>query len=1464
MIVNSKAINIIVDLKKRTTFDFHLKCCIKMRMYLLAYLLLFSVTVIKSENITDYNFHVNHITLNEGLPQNTVNDIYRDSYGFMWFATGNGLCRYDGHKLEVFSKPTLPSNLIRTITETDDKILWIGTSNGLIRYNLRLEKFLPTVILKDSGQQPDVLTLYLDSSHKLWVGTANNGLYYIDTNDSVKVIHHFNSGNSVLKRNRVNDIIQLTDGRVVIGTSNGLFLYNTNRKSLVLWPYEVSYNNNIITLFEANDGALWIGTFYGVAIVEVSSNRIEEFLPDPYNKQSLIHGTVTDIAQDIMGDIYVGTLGGLDIYSPGTGSFLHIPSQSSNVFSMNNRFVRSILTDNFGSVWIGTESGGVNVFNRYQTPFHSMTHKRRENSLSSSTINSIYSNEKYLWVGTAGGGLNRYNWKTKLFKHYKFDPAIKESLSNNFVSSLLETPSGDLWVGTWGGGMCKLVGSERFKNLNPIINSRVEEFENLFVSSFLYDDEGLLLIGCEGGLSVLDLETESFISHNKINKELGQISEIGCLLKDKDDFLWIGTRKGLYRVKMSHLFRNKDEELKTTTIQRFKSSSQGADNKNLPGEFVISLFEDPKEGIIWIGTFGDGLVRCTKNIQGEFEFESINRKKGISNDVIYTIEQDENGDLWLGTDKGLCRYNPFLHKITNYYSEDGLISDQFYWSASFHSPNGQMFFGAVDGLNIFTPSAFPKYPFETEVSITGLKVFNKKVDIGEERYNEVVLDESLSETNEITLSYKDNAFTIEFASLDYFQPEKIKYRYILEGVDKNWVEVSSNQRFASYTNLKGGTYQFRVIASNSNGEWNQKEKLLTINIQPPYWQTPWFQLALFIFGFLLIIVIGHYRNRRLQFQKRKLEYLVDERTSKIKSQSLQLKKQAEEIKEAYINLETTNTQIEGQKIELEQKTDEILNQHEQLKKMHSEVEELNQHRMQFFTNISHELRTPLSLIIGPVESLIVDAEAPSVMKKTLNTIHKNASRLQLLIDQLLTFRKIETNNERVRLIKGDVGAFIEDIFHAFDGLALQKGIDYNYNDLTQSAQIWFDPKKIENILYNVISNAFKYSSVNGKVECKIELSKSHELLLISIKDDGVGMTKKQQENIFNRFYRITSEDNVNGSGIGLSLVKELVNLLNGQIKVNSVINKGSEFIIQIPCIPENITNAVIDEEEANKYQIDIDWSVRLTQAVMNEEKSVFLNGEPIGCGLLKILVVEDHEELAVFIAESLKREYQFLWAKNGKEGIEMAKKYSPDLIVSDVMMPELDGIKMCSILKESLYTSHIPIIMLTAKSKVEHFVEGLGVGADDYMVKPFSIEILRAKIKNLIDSRRKLKQLFSTSPDEVITKEVKSISTVDDHFIQKSYDVVKAHFGNSDFSVEQFADEMCVSRSLLYKKLKALVDLSPNDFITVYRLKISMKLLTEEKLSINEIAYQVGFNDPKYFSRVFKKIHKKTPSEFIN
>lgn len=1389
--------------------------------------------------IENRQYSIDYLTTDNGLPQNTIDCILKDNRGFMWFGTWNGLARFDGYNFVNYQKDKslsgLTSNFVYTLNEDGDGNIWIGTRKGLSIFNYRMNSFVSSDTIVQIFGNYTINKIVSDQMH-IWIGTENHGLWKVENFNTDSLFIE----NIPLIDRHINDLIINTNKQLLIGTDNGLHYIDTNSEenSPKLERLKLLCENiNVHSLYEDVEKNTWIGTeSYGLYLYRSENLEMDYIGAESSNPIDLSHLSVRSITEDANGTLMVGTLGGLNYYDKKNNSFYQLSGRSENNKNLNNPFVNSIFADTLGNVWVGTEKGGVNYYNAYQKPFKSLRHDiLTPLSLSHNTINSVFVDNSILWIGTAGGGLNKVNRTTNDISYFRYNPKDANGLSNDFVTSILKDEQSRLWVSTWGGGLNQVqsVTQKTFTvyNNNPADDKSITSD---FISSITQLNENALLIGTLGGLEICDLKNQQFIHVDKNIKE-ESVLEVGCILLDRSNRCWVGTRNGLYQFdtyQLQSLIEQKNQ------LNYQKLTTQTNDSLSLPGDYIVSMLET-KQGDIWFGTYGNGI--CKLVVDGEkYKFISYTETDGLCNNVAYAMQEDQEENIWISTDKGLSKFNPDTEEFKNFFVKDGLLSDQFYWTASAKATDGQLYFGGVNGLNYFDPDKIEMYQYPSKPALTKLSIFNNEVKIGEQFHKKTILEKSISETEAIELSYRDAVFSVEFSALNFFLPEKIDYAYKMEGFDQGWVTVSSDRRFANYTNLSGGKYTFRVKASNSDGIWSEDETQLSITIIPPFYQTIAFQITLLLFVIISVMFYIQYRIRLLTSQKRKLESQVIERTKK----------------------------IEEQKEELANQNHKIISQRDEVIELNKKVNLVNQLRLRFFTNISHEFRTPLTLIIDPLENLLANYKGDKETKNTIKLINRNAQRLLHLINQLLYFRKIESGKLKLNVSQGDFVPFLKEIFESFNDLANKQKIDYNFTVQGNCSETWFDAEKLENVFYNLISNAFKFTPVNGSISLSITFrepstsaSESVSKVRVSVADTGKGITKESLPFIFDRYFQESpnkKDDEMSSSGIGLALCNEIVKALQGELTVESELNKGSKFSVELPYSKSSFSEDDINADAA-VMSVNLEGRVDVLSEYISVREENFEN--PIDEDKSKplLLIVEDNFDLRNFLIQTMRPNYRTIGAEDGKVAFELAKKYSPELIISDVMMPVMDGIELCSRLKTEIQTSHIPVILLTAKNRIENWVEGLETGADDYIAKPFNLQILQVKMNNLIDSRRKLKLMFSAA--EHVSAKTATANSLDEEFINRAYTIISKKYLDSEFSVDHFAKEMLVSRSLLYKKIKAITDLSITDFINSYKLKKALELLKTSNNSISEVAYSVGFNDPKYFSRIFKKFYGMKPSD---
>lgn len=1421
------------------------------------------------------NFRFNYYTSDDGLSQNMVDCIFQDSRGFMWFGTWNGLNRFDGYTFRTYSPRDqgefrLGSIFIHDIAEDAFGNLWIGTADGLNVYLYERDCFLQHTHEQGNDStisSNQVHSLLVDDEGVLWAGT-DRGLDRITLDgsggDLLNITHYreppgLEPGDELA----IHDIYQDHSGRIWAGTDQGLALLDPVENSMILYSYQPGNeysisSNDVQSILQDRQGTLWIGTNYGLNRFETGSNRFYRYFHDPGNEPSLVHNSVEDIAEDSQGNLVFGTLGGISIYQREEEIFHNYTYNSRAVTELNNEFVNCLYADGDGNVWIGTERGGVNQFNVHQNEFeYYVSIPGVEQSLSSNTINSVWEDEEALWVGTAGGGLNRIGHADGRYVHYRADASGPGSISSDFVTCIHRDIAGNLLVGTWGEGLNILTpGNERS---GTFINLREEpgndsSLVNNFISSMVEDRYGIVWIGTFGGIAAYHPGSGWFSTFG--GESSIPVTRVGCLEFDRYSNLWAGTEEGLYFIPAGN-----DPECHLDFSRVTKYLPREAPG-SISGKYVISIQGD-RYGNLWVGTYGNGLNKLGADQldRSDRQFVCYSDRHGLCNNTIYGIQEDRSGNLWLSTDNGLSRFNPESERFTNYYVVDGLLHNQFYWSASFRNSSGELYFGSMRGLLSFDPGRIREHAVHPDVILTDFKIHNQPVHVGEAFYDQVAIEKPVCMVEKIILSHQIREFSLDFSALYYEHPDKVFYAYKMVGFDDDWHYVSSRRRFASYTNLKGGDYTFQVKASLEEGYFESEPFKLEISILPPFWLKPWFIVALVLILVTSVISYNRFRVFSLRRRQKELEQLVAERTA----------------------------QIRGQKEQLEQQNTEILQQRDKLMELNKKVQQSNQEQMRFFTHMSHEFRTPLTLIITPLEQMIREVSSRNPQYRTLLLMKRNAQRLLHLVNQLMEVRRIKTGKMELKASKSELVGFLENITQSFYGLANQKEIIFEFSAHPGRLTSYFDRDKIENILYNLLSNAFKYTPEGGqiivsvrKVKHKVSLRgdvtiigpaehRQHgvdEYAEISVMDTGYGIEADELKKIFRRFFRIPVTDvpGMQGTGIGLYLTKELIRTHKGQLYINSKKGEGTTFTVLIPLGSGFLSLEEITEPAAGSGGKDVPkLHVDLLAGQIQQQKTApeprISEANNTSRSDARVLVIDDDMDMLHFTAGYLGESFHVITAHDGLEGLEKVRQCMPDLIISDILMPGLDGLELCAHLKSDIMTSHIPIILLTSRSEVEDFLEGMEYGALDYIAKPFEIEILEAKVRNLINNQERLKKLYTSTrmEDLINARKVK----VQDHFLQKVIRTVEEHMNNHQFGVKELADELCISRSLLHKKLISTVDQSANNFINSIRLKRAAMLLLEGDRKVSEIAFEVGFNDPKYFSKIFKKHFGKTPSEFV-
>jgi len=805
--------------------------------------------------------------------------------------------------------------------------------------------------------------------------------------------------------------------------------------------------------------------------------------------------------------------------------------------------------------------------------------------------------------------------------------------------------------------------------------------------------------------------------------------------------------------------------------------------------------------------------------------------------VVWGILEDENGYFWISTNKGLSRFQPETGEFRNYDSKDGLQSNEFNRNAYYKDKKGKMYFGGVNGLNAFFPHDMIDNPIPPKVVISGLYIYNKAVHINEEINGDIILDKPIYTEDKIILSHRNKVITLEFAALHYSSPEKNKYQYQLEGFDPTWINTDAKNRQVTYTNLPTGTYIFKVKASNSDGIWNEKGTRLELKILPPFYQTWWFRFVIALIFISIIVAFYYYRLSRINKRNKILEALVKERTSEIERKNEALSRQADNLQEINLLLSEKQEEIKAQAGDLENSNQELI--------------KLNATKDRLFSIIGHDLKNPFQSILNSTSVLFEDKETLNEIQKVSVEILKNSSTEAFnLLTNLLEWAKAQTGNLQFNPEVFSINKCIQHVLDLLKLTALNKGIIITYQH-EGDEYIYADRNMISTVLRNLINNAIKYSHLSGKIEIVVSIyeNKHH----VKIKDKGIGIDKEIMGHIHSNQQTSSQPGTMGetGTGLGLKICSDFIRIHNGTIDAEENGDMGSCFTIKIPYYKEKITKYLLDSKNGNHEDINEIGLLQpknadITAPIINEGKT--------------ILLVEDNTNIRTNLKYYLSRYFIIEEAVDGIEGIEKSKSLMPDLIISDVMMPRMDGFELCNQIKTNQETSHIPVILLTAQNSEEFQKRGLGIGADDYLNKPFNPDLLLLRIKNLIKSRDELKRRFGKE----ITLQPKdiSITSLDETFLNKAISIIETNISDVNYSVEQFSEDIGMSHVQLYRKLKALTNESPSDFIRTIRLKRAAQLLSKSGMTVAQVNFEVGFKDPSYFSKCFKKQFGVSPSEY--
>ena len=1352
-------------------------------------------------------FRFARLDINQGLSHNYVSCFLKDSRGFMWIGTSSGLNRFDGYTVKIFKNDlrdtaSISNNNINSLFEDPHGRIWIGSIAGNTDINIFdpvTEKITHKINphLKQYGIPDGRITdIVKDSRDHFWFLHYQKGLfrYSHEKEQSEQVIYC--APDSLDGESRVSFLSEDKQGKIWIIQENGILKRIDPKNAKV--EFSNSFLKSIYRSKESSfkmmrdrEGNFWIfmNSNYGVYYYNVKQNSFQHY-NDKSSELKLNNNIVRGIAQDNQGNIWIATdHGGLNIIDEKRQSIRYQLHNPSDDKSLVQNSINAVYKDRDGIIWLGSFKEGASYYHESIVRFPLYRHEPTDPStVSYSDINRFEEDDKgNLWLGANGGGLIYFNRNRNTFNNYLHHPNDPGSLSSNVIVGMTSDHTGKLWLGTYFGGLNKFDGKTFTHYRHNPLNPQSIADESVW--EILEDTKGNLWIGTlRAGLDVLDPKTNTFRHYRNGDENSIHTNYVAALMEDSKENIWVGTGFGL-------------DVFEWETGRFLHYINDPKDPYSLSNNNVMWVMEDSRH-LIWVAT-QEGLnifYPATK------KFFALREEDGLPHNTILTILEDDKGMLWLSTSNGISNLiitksdneQGYSFTFKNYDESDGLQGKQFNENAAFKTSKGELIFGGGNGFTIFKPTDIQVNKQKPNVVISDFQLFNKSVKTGEAFNERIILPRSIYSTQEIELRHDQNVFSIEFAALSFIHPQKAGYKYILKGFDKEWTTTSGNSRRATYTNLDPGDYVFKVKAANSDGVWNENEVSLKITILTPFWKTS----TAFVFYFLFILGVLLVTRKLIQKRER-LKFAIEQ-----------------ERQEAH--------------------------------RMH----EMDLMKIRFFTNISHEFRTPLSLILTPLEKIISNNIHPESQNQ-LQLIFRNARRLLNLVNQLLDFRKLEVQEIKFNPSEGDIILFIKETVFSFSDISEKKSIGLIFQSAIPLLETIFDQDKLEKILFNLLSNAFKFTPENGTITVSLnEVQKEtqpEKWLEIKVKDTGIGIAKEKQEQIFERFFQADLPNSVinQGTGIGLSIVKEFVRSHGGTVHVESELNQGSTFVVLIP-VKEILPHTVMEEHHFPEE------SIVVSEVEKEEEQNAFTGSNKVKKTTL--LLVEDNEDFRFYLKDNLKLNYHVIEASDGSEGFKMTQRHLPDLIVSDVTMPVMDGLELCRKIRADHRLSHIPVILLTARMAEEQKLEGFETGADDYITKPFNVEILHTRIKNLIH-RRELFQKDFRKHIEVKASDM-HITSMDEKLIQKAIKSVEDHIAEPEFSVEDLSHELGMSRVYLYKKLLSLTGKSPLEFIRTIRLQQAAQLLEKSQLNVSEVAYKVGFNNPKYFAKCFKEEYKMLPSAY--
>jgi len=1374
------------------------------KIKLVLFFLLIWDSILLAQNRIDFD----NLSIEDGFTSSKANAIIQDNKGFIWIGTWNGLNRYDGYHCEFFrpsyhDSTTISNREVVELLQDHKGNIWIGTSSGLNCLDPSTKK------LKRYPFENRIISLHQDHENKIWIGTWNGGLHLLDP-ETGETKHYL-------------------------------------------------ANENVSDIHEDSRRNLWVATYYGLINFDRKTGSFVRYLPNDENRQSSVsHSVITQVCESEDGTLWLGTWGG------GLNRVYVHPDKDQIRFvhyrageepgNLSSNVVYRLYYDHFGNLWVGTWSNGLNLLTREQQQKRPETavfqHYQNDlsdpYSFSGNNISSIFVDRAgILWVGSSK--INKANILKTGIARYKTNRIDQGRHIDSNVRSFVEQ-DGKIWVGTSHqlmlfepegqdyrlvkeyGSISYLQGNTHYIS-NSVLSLASNE-EGLWVGT---EDAGLVLFKKSQAQGLANPDKVYFNRDSQAALPGNKVGNLCCSSKYKG-VIWIGTMQtgfakltytnGQASVKSYGMGKSEnyvsDNNIRavledragmvwigtqnglncfdpeTETFSKFFYSLP--DTHSINDNVINCLYED-SSGNLWIGTnagLNKKMERTTPGGKKEYYFNGFPSSLYLKDEIVLNIQESQSKKLWLVLYRGMVEYDEAAGKIVNEHFTKEFQNIRIERGATLKTSAGDLLFGGANGFIAFNPDSIFKHSYPPEVCLTDVMVSNESLESLGKKHKRFRLGESVPYTSKIRLSYKDRVLTFVFSAMDYKNPDKNSYAYFLEGFDKEWNEVGPRNT-ATYTSIPHGKYQFKVRAANSDGVWSDEKQLVFLSISPPWWKTVW----AYLFYFILVLGLLYFFKEYSIIQVREKGRLLIERMQK------------------------------------------------------EEAQKLDEMKSRFFTDITHEFRTPLTLILGPAEEIIESKGKSNQVVKQAELIQRNAQKLLRLVNQLMEFRKVEKGKMEFLPQETNMVSMLNEVFESFRPIAVSKNIEFELVLISPEIRVLVDPDKIEKVLFNLVSNAFKYSEDGGRITIRsgIEPHEQVKKLIIEVEDSGIGISEENKERVFERFFQTHQKRTQSTGGIGLYLTRAFVEQHQGHISVDSELGKGSCFKVAIPV---SLTQGFPAVPANGNRDVPVD---RLSENPVTYEPQVVKVIEGQHYKLPVVLIAEDDHDLNRFVADGLRHTYHIIPTFNGKDALEQARKQNPDLIISDIMMPEMDGFELCGRLRKELSTSHIPVIFLTAKTMQHDEIKGLKLGAVDYICKPFNLVALKLKIQNILENQKIVQEKIKTQ--QLLEPENIELSSLDELFLKDAVETVNRFLDDPVFDVERFSHEMGISANQAYRKIKALTGQTAKEFIRNQRLKTAANMLLQKRRSISEVIYMVGFSSPSYFARCFREYYGFTPKEYI-